>query len=256
MKISLFILIAGLAAPVMLFAAEPSNGSNTHEPTKSAPVFDAAGKRIVLGSKVLQIFPSGYLSFLYSGREISKIFFYGSTPYSSWMTNQKKDISVPCKYGRRLGVDSFETDEEGKSFTVKGKIPYHKKSDNELLGDYRFAVKLLESGKVSIRLEMTRPAGRSKEGGMNIMWVTPGAVKYLVNGKENVFPTDKRKQNQHWRPKTVQVVMGKASDAFSLSPKSAMTFFARQGNLLALTPLPDKKNPDRCMIEVELDAGK
>ena len=91
---------------------------------------------------------------------------------------------------------------------------------------------------------------------MNIMWVTPGAVKYLVNGKENVFPTDKRKQNQHWRPKTVQVVTGKASDAFSLSPKSAMTFFARQGNLLALTPLPDKKNPDRCVIEVELDAGK
>ena len=247
MKLSLFILLAGLATPVMLSAAEPS------ETQQTAPVFDAKGKRIVLGSKTLQIFPSGYLSFSESGREISKIYFYGTTPYSGWLPNTQKNISIPHPYGRSLGVDSFEADETGKTFTVKGKIPYHKKGEKELLGDYLFAVKLLDNGKISIRLQMTRPAGRTKEGGMNIMWTTPGAVKYLVNGKENVFPTEKLKQNQHWRPKTVQVVSKKSSGNFTITPKSFIMVYARKDNLLALSPLTDKKNPDQCLIEMELD---
>ena len=252
MKISLFILLAGLAVPVMLSAAEPS-GSQQANP---ASAFDAKGKRIVLGSKVLQIYPSGYLSFSDSGREISKIYFYGTSPYSGWMPNTQKNISIPHPYGRSLSVDSFEADEAGKFFMVKGKIPYHKKGGKELLGDYLFAVKLLANGRVSIRLQMTRPSGRTKEGGMNIMWVIPQAVKYLVNGKENVFPADKLKQNQHWRPKEVRVVTEKSSETFTLTPKSFMTVYARKDNLLALTPLTDKKNPDLCVIEVELDAGK
>lgn len=262
MRITLFGVLAGLSLPVLAGALElpltnppaPFAGQkNIQEQTKSAPVFDAAGKRIVFGSKVLQIFPSGYLSFLDSGREISKIYFYGNTPYSSWMPNTQMNITVPHPHTRGLGVDSFETDAAGKSFTVKGKIPYHKKGEKELLGNYVFKVKLLKTGKVSIRLELNKPAGRSKEGAMNIMWVTPGAVKYLVNGKKNTFPADKLKQNQHWRPKEVRVVTEKASGTFAFTPKSFMTVYARKGNLLALTPLSDKKNPDRCVIEAELD---
>ena len=87
MKLCLFLLAAGLAQcalfggvelpltnPPAPFAERKTAGNEA----KSAPVFDAAGKRIVFGSKVLQIFPSGYLSFLDSGREISKIYFYGT----------------------------------------------------------------------------------------------------------------------------------------------------------------------------------
>ena len=260
MKPCLFLLTAGLPLCALFGGVEPTNPTalsaerkNTENEVKSAPVFDAAGKRIVFGSKVLQIFPSGYLSFLDSGREVSKIYFYGNTPYSAWMTNQNSKISVPHHYGKNLGVDSFETDAAGKTFTVKGKIPYQKKDEKELTGDYIFTVKLLKTGKVSIRLELNKPAGRTKDGAMRIMWVTPQAVRYFADGKENNFPKDRLKQNHHWRTKEIKVVTERPSGTFSMFTKSPMSVFARINNLLSLDPLKDKKNPDRNIIEVELD---
>ena len=262
MKFSLFLLAAGLAQcalfggvelpltnPPAPFAERKTAGNEA----KSAPVFDAAGKRLVFGSKVLQIFPSGYLSFLDSGREISKIYFYGFTPYSSWISNQNSNIIVPHAYGRNLGVDSFETDAAGKTFTVKGKIPYQKKGEKELTGSYVFTVKLLPTGKASIRLELNKPAGRLKDGGMRIMWVTPKAVKYLADRKEYVFPADQIKQNHHWRVKEIRMLTERPSETFALQPKCFMSVYARKGNLLALHPHPNKKNPDSEVIEVELD---
>ena len=160
MRNCLFILVVGLAQCALSGAVElpltnPSvpfaEQKTIQEKTSVAPFFDTAGKRIIFGSKVLQIFPSGYLSFLDSGHEISKVYFYGSTPYSSFLANLNPNISIPSQYGRGLGVDSFTTDEAGKAFIVKGKIPYQKKGENELTGNYVFTVKLLESGKVSIR---------------------------------------------------------------------------------------------------------
>ena len=265
MKPCLFLLAAGLAQSALSGSVELpltnppapfAERQNTENEAKSAPVFDAAGKRIVFGTKVLQIFPSGYLSFLDSGREISKIYFYGFTPYASWLTNQKSNISVPHPYGRNLGVDSFETDAAGKTFTVKGKIPYQQKGEKELTGSYVFTVKLLESGKASIRLELTRPAGRLKDGGMRIMWVTPQAVRYFADGKENVFPKERIEQNHHWRAKEIRVVTERPSETFTLYTKSPLSVFARINNLLCLNPLKDKENPDREVIEVELDPLK
>ena len=252
MRISHFFVLASLVN-LTLFGAEPAKRetNKTAGTVKSAPVFDAAGKRIIFGSKVLQIFPSGYLSFLDSGREISKVYFYGSTPYSSFLANLTPNISIPSQYGRGLGVDSFATDEAGKSFVVKGKIPYQKKGENELTGNYVFTVKLLGTGKISIRMELNRPAG--KNGGMRIMWTTLQAVKYIADGKEYVFPKEKSKQNHHWRVKKIRVFTDQPAMSFELNTKSFMSVYARTGKLLALHPHKDKKAPDQEIIEVELD---
>ena len=220
---------------------------------KSEAVFDAVGKRFLFGSKELQIFPSGYLRFMESGREITRIYFYGNTPYSPWMTNTNTGIKVPCKYKNHLGVDSFSADVKNKTFIVKGKIPYHKKGTKELLGSYQFTATLLKEGKVSLRLELQRPAGRVKDGSMTLMCTTKNASSYIADGKKGSFPVQPGKQNGLYRPGKIRVVTPVKAHEFLLCPVTPATVWARKGSLLAVKAHTPRKDPSRLVSEIILD---
>ena len=154
---------------------------------KAKPVFDAKGRRIVFGSKVLQMFPSGVVRLTDSGRIISRIYFYSNTQYSDWLTNDSLEERYPKTYGRRIGVESITADGKSRTLTVRGKVPFHKKGSPELVRDYTFTVKLLDSGKTAFRLEYEPPA-EDKKGFMAVFCTTPTAKGYACGGKEQEFP--------------------------------------------------------------------
>ena len=249
-------LVCVLSSSVVLAAGAgetPKSSSQTAAPQTQAakPSFDAAGKKIVFGSKTLEVCPSGFIRLMTAGKLTANFYIYADTPYSPWISNQKQNVTLPNPYGRNLGTDSVTADEKTQTITVKGKTPYHKKNEAEIVGEYLLTVRLLDSGKAAIHFEYTVPA-KAEKGFMVMHCVSPGAQKFFRDGKECKFP-----ENKKWdfmrKPGTFRVVSGDPAETFELTITSGNNAFAVPNKGFHISRnTPDKANPNRFVTDLEI----
>ena len=218
---------------------------------KVEPVFDAAGKRFIFGSKIVTIFPSGFLRLTESGKEIAKLYFYASTPFSSWMTNTNTAAKAPFKSNSHLSFDTFTADEKTKTITVKGTCPFHKIGTAENWKPYQFSVTLQDNGKLKIQLKYERPAEMTNRG-IHFMLQNSKSTGYTLKGVTKTYPVHP-KQHQYISPKNLQLHFAVKGNDYTVNCLDMQTAYVRAKGLVAFSGHTNKKDPGNVSITIELD---
>ena len=218
---------------------------------KVEPVFDAAGKRFIFGSKIVTIFPSGFLRLTESGKEIAKLYFYANTPFSSWMTNTNTAAKAPFKSNSHLSFDTFTADEKTKTITVKGTCPFHKIGTAENWKPYQFSVTLQDNGKLKIQLKYERPAEMTNRG-IHFMLQNSKSTGYTLKGVTKTYPVHP-KQHQYISPKNLQLHFAVKGNDYTVNCLDMQTAYVRAKGLVAFSGHTNKKDPGNVSITIELD---
>lgn len=247
------LIIGGLfcAAAMTLIGGTPAPEKKDAQTTNAVPFMDAAGSCFRFGDKTVQVTPSGYIRITKSDKLIATVYFFGNTPYSSYFDNVILEVKkFPHPYSKkRTGVSSFSADKAQNAFIIKGKIPYQKDGEAEILGDYTQTVSLTPENKIRVKLEFTRPESVEK-GSLSMFCSVPQAKTY-TNDKE---PKEFGKKWVELKKKFPVIANGTDADnTFRIISIMMNQMWAVPGKQINFGSIADKRKPNIRIIEFELD---
>ncbi|MDD5728220.1 MAG: hypothetical protein PHV59_06630 [Victivallales bacterium] len=146
--------------PLKVPAAPFVNKESAVSREKPKMEFDPAGLTYHFGSKKIIFRPNGSFQIYSRGKPVADVYWFFGTNYSGWQPNNvARKLEGEYKTGP-LCFTECTVDENAKSITIKGLLPFHKKESSvPVLGHWTQVVKLTPDEQLDFRLDFTIPEG-------------------------------------------------------------------------------------------------